>query len=82
MDITPQSVRDAIKDKQHATAIMLACKLNEEHLKRQAVETVPVSDSKCEKLLKIYMCVFLLSYVPLSDTLSPKGQQIYSLFLS
>lgn len=60
--ITPDSVRATLKEKDYASALMMSLKLNEQHLVRQVVESVPTShinlvvaslpDIYLEKLLK------------------------------
>lgn len=42
IDITPQSMIGALKDKEYLTALIMAFRLNEQHLIRRAIEEIPV----------------------------------------
>lgn len=44
MDIVPENVDKSIKEKEYTTALMLAFRLNEQHLIQKAVENIPVAD--------------------------------------
>lgn len=57
IDITPANVRKTLKNREYATALMLAFRLNEEALIQEVVETIQTEDSKFTHGYQYITCI-------------------------